>query len=368
MLQNIEDQSDRRCLATPRKVLHSSVKPIRTPTMEVKVLTHKRRLTSLITVLMMLFGVSSALATNSYGSPSETLKPTKPVCANGNCQFTPSVPTVTVVTPEQTVTTYTYTEARELITKYESRTNTIIAVNMVPRGVKSAKGCVDPIRKGWIKTGQAFRNARLNGSPFWDRWEKGDKICGAKRVKIGKFFYMKGTKMDCGNKGILIPLGPAKKVKRVTKTVIQVSTIVEAVDVSITSTTTTIPAVTSLSYSCPNGGELVKRDNGVPMCKICPKQPVCACADDDHEAYAGDESDDCEPTKPPVTDCPSGNHDGMYNGYKSSSTDDSHNTCKLDDKPAKKCHKGEKYAKSGQHNTCKPPSHKDDHNFGYRKG
>jgi hypothetical protein len=170
---------------------------------------------------------------------------------------------------------------------------------MRPAGVKSAKGCIDPLKTGWIKNGGQFRNTRSNGGPFWDIWESGWKICNPIRVKIDGQYYMQGTKLNCGNIKILIPLGPAKKVRHKIRKSIEVPTYTAAIKIVQRSTTTTkTVGKTHVDYTCPTGtlmgtqcvvttpggstksysctkGELVMKD-GAYYCKVCP-QPTCTC-------------------------------------------------------------------------------------------
>ena len=300
----------------------------------------------IITFMVSMYLVSVAMATDSYGSPSNP-KPVAPECTQGNCEFTPAVPTVTVVSPEQTVTSYTYNEVRELVATYELRTDTIVAIYMAPRGIPSQKGCVNPIRKGWIKAGQAFRNTRANGTPFWDTWEKGWMVCNATRVKIGKFFYMKGDKANCGNRNILIPLGQAKKIKRPIKRSIEVATWKEAVRISVTTTTTTTPAVKTTTYFCPKG-QLVEVD-GAQMCKICPP-PACECPKGSSPVGKTCKSDD-----KPVNHCSKGDNDDQYTVKSySDDTDDYKPTTKP---PVKPCPKDKKHDQSNGYNP-----HKDQNN------
>lgn len=94
----------------------------------------------------------------------------------------------------------------ENIRVFERTTGVVVAVNQVSGGSKSRRGCVDPIRMGWIQNGGAFRNTRSNGAPFWTKWKKAWRICGAHQVREGKNVYWEGTKPNCGNKKIRIPI------------------------------------------------------------------------------------------------------------------------------------------------------------------
>lgn len=263
---------------------------------------------ALVAILALSFANFASATGGKPSTPQPTPPPpvvVEPDCTTQQCVFTPAQLTIKVITPatstvipgsettsttSETITTYTYEEVRTLIRRYERRTKTNVIVNMVPGGVKSAKGCVDPVKLGWIKSGEAFRNTRANGSPVWDRWERGDRICNAKRVKIGGQWYMMGDKADCWNEDILIPLGQAKKIKRVIKRSIQVPTWQEAVRIAVTSSTTTTTTTTTVvtppttvvtpevvihEYVCPDGSTLVDVD-GQMMCQTCPP-PVCVC-------------------------------------------------------------------------------------------
>lgn len=193
-----------------------------------------------------------------------TASASDPTCVTGNCQTIPATP----VSSTETSTTSSVTQIQGHIRSYERRTKTIVAIHMVPGGLSSAKGCVDPVKKGWIKPGQKFRNTRANGTPFWDRWQRGWMICGSKRIKSGKYFYMKGTKKNCGNADILIPLGKAKKVKRKIKKSIEISSYKEFEKLIKSDSTST---TTKTSYVCPAGWT----QNGT-TCRLCPP-PTCEC-------------------------------------------------------------------------------------------
>lgn len=236
--------------------------------------------------------------------------PADPVCVQGDCTFTPatattstvSVPAIATTTTTTTTTTtgnktFSRRQTIKMIRAYERRTRTIIAVAMVPGGLKSAKGCVDPVRKGWIKVGGQFQNTRANGSPFWDRWERGWRLCGSKRVKVGNLYYMQGAKLNCGNRNVRIPLGKAKRVKRTLRKSVEVASwkaAISIVKVEVNTTTTTITPssstqyhcvegtlrgnqceTTKVTYNCPQGSELIVKD-GNQVCKTCPP-PTCTC-------------------------------------------------------------------------------------------
>lgn len=192
-----------------------------------------------------------------------------PTCVTGNCLIVDAIQSNSTSTT--TTNTKSTTEIKSMIKSYEKRTKTIIAVHIVPGGLKSVKGCVDPVKKGWIKPGQKFRNTRANGSPFWTKWQRGWQICGAKRIKSGGRYYMKGTKLNCGNADILIPVGK-KKIKVKVKKSIEVPTYKEALKL-ITSETNTTSTTTTKTYTCPAGYTPI--ENGT-KCKYCPP-PTCEC-------------------------------------------------------------------------------------------
>ncbi len=212
--------------------------------------------------------VSPVLATGSGQQP----------CPDGNCQVIPAVQTVTTNTDSSSVSTTTTTEVvtlsiEKMVRQYETTHNVIVAINQKPGGVKSLKGCIDPVRKGWIKIGGAFQNTRYGGSHFWDSWKLGRKICNPVRVKIGGKWYMKGTKDNCGNRDILIQIsGPRvrhviKKVK-VFRTVKQFKAVYKAWAKTVSSSSTTQTVTTSVTYSCPTGWTPI---NGGTQCQKCEK-------------------------------------------------------------------------------------------------
>lgn len=236
-------------------------------------------------IFMLATSVSSATAAD-YSDP--VLK-----CTTGACQFKPATKVVTaggsttktVVTSKRTLTSTTTIHAKETIIKnFEKKFKVRVAVYQKAPGTYKPKGkCFDPIKRKLIKAGQSFRNTRANGSPFWQGWQPGWQICGAKRVKIGKLYYYKGTKLNCGNKDILIPIGKAKKVKRKIRKTIETPTYEAALEYVETRTeeenssgnaeTVEIPNPDVVTYVCEDGWQLVDGN----VCKYCPQTCVYEC-------------------------------------------------------------------------------------------
>lgn len=195
-------------------------------------------------------------------------------CPSGTCQTIDATKT-THVSTDTSSTSHTKivekTTVKAQIRQYQQVKHVVVAINMKANGVSSYRGCVDPVKKGWIKPNGIFWNTRANGSGFWDRWKNGRKICGSRRVKIGNKYYMVGTKDNCGNRNIRIQVaGP--RVKHVVKKVITFKTykaFTKVYEKWITSTSSsTSTSTTTTTYSCPAGWTL----NGT-QCKLCP--PPC---------------------------------------------------------------------------------------------
>lgn len=248
------------------------------------------RIALLAFVLVGAISVSSAYATGTTYDQT---------CTSHDCIVVDAIQSSSTST--STTATKSTTEIKEMIKTYEKRTKTIIAVHMVPDGLPSAKGCVDPIKKGWIKAGQKFRNTRANGAPFWDVWQKGWKICGAKRVKAGGRYYMQGTKLNCGNSDIRIPIGK-KKIKVKIKKSYEVKTYKEAQKL-ITSESTSTTNTTTTTYTCPAGYTPI--ENGT-KCKHCPP-PTCECPPGSTIGTDGKCHKDGTTTPPPPPEAPGPN-------------------------------------------------------------
>jgi len=159
----------------------------------------------LLIVALTAVGALASVAATSAASISLTPCPQGYAC----------LPAAVTVTTSSSSSSHVHIKVvktvKEKITQYEKLTHKKVAIYQNPLGVASVAGCVDPINKGWIKSGGSFRNTRSNGSPFWTYWKAGWGICDAHRVVINGFVYMEGTKQNCGNKNILLPLGPAPK-------------------------------------------------------------------------------------------------------------------------------------------------------------
>src|SRR3990167_3794302 len=194
---------------------------------------------------------------------------------NATCSLIPAIPsTMTNSNPSSSSVTH-ITERltiREKLVHFQRVRGVVVGVYQQPNGLKSRKGCVDPIASGWIARGGAFRNTRANGGPFWTHWKPGWQICDAKQIRIGKNLFWRGTKLNCGNREILIPIRISFRPKLVK--VIEVRSLYEFVKIydkwikKNSSTTTT--ATTTTTYSCPTGWTLVN----VNQCMLVTTTPT----------------------------------------------------------------------------------------------
>jgi hypothetical protein len=230
-------------------------------------------------LLVVLAGVVGAIL---FGNTHGALAGTASAKDCSVCQFKPAIPTTTT-TKSSSSSSQTHIRVvktvRAQTRQYEKAHNVVVAIYQKPRGVASQSGCVDPLdQRSWHKKkGFAFRNTRSNGSPFWTTWKTGWEICGAHRVKIKGHYYMKGTKMNCGNKNILIPLGTFRtpKVRREVEFV-SVKSFRSTYDKWVTkSATSTSTGTTTTTYSCDSYGSgwTLTTERGSSECKSCPPTP-----------------------------------------------------------------------------------------------
>lgn len=266
---------------------HRAIVPLDFPTGKERIMSKKFTKINVFTLfaaLVALFAVANtnAVSTTSSANPLAIEQAVADDCtSNTTCEYRDPTKTEVIdyneteVTTERTITS---TKIEKQIRHYEVTKNVIVAVHMRAGGVKSQRGCVDPIRKGWIKAGQTFINTRKNGSPFRDTWKRGREICHAKRVCAGSRCYMKGTKDDCQNRGIKIRVkGP--KLKKQTKKVEYFKSYTEFKVTyrkwtQKTTTRTTSPETRKVTYSCLAGWTLV-HENGVTRCKRCQTKNEC---------------------------------------------------------------------------------------------
>lgn len=233
----------------------------------------RKNMFAIFFVIIACFGIT-ATAASAQQSGS--------VCTDGTCQVIPATVNQTIeqlTTTSTTERTIASKSIKSKIRHYEQTKNVVVAVHMNPQGVKSMKGCYDPVKKGWIKDGGVFRNTRKNGSPFWDKWKRKDArtgkiimICNPKLIKVGNRSYMQGTKSNCKNTKIRIQVkGPRTKHK--VKQVEEFKSYKEFEKVynkwtTKTTVVTTTPNV-KVTYSCPAGWTLEGTS-----CRKC-EQPTC---------------------------------------------------------------------------------------------
>lgn len=197
------------------------------------------------------------------------------------CQVIPADQTVVHQT-ESTSLTSSHTRIRVVkkvrlkIKQYERINHVTVAINMVPKGI-SRRGCVDPTKLGiGFRVGDSFRNTREDGSPFWEAWEAGWMICNPHKVKIGGQWYLKGTKQNCGNEGILIPIH-ARRQHKVVARVETFHTIKSFISTynrwysRVSKHKSTTITVSTVEYSCPSGWTL--EGSSCKNCPPCPPPP-----------------------------------------------------------------------------------------------
>jgi hypothetical protein len=163
-----------------------------------------------------ILAILAALMALGILAPSAFAGGTEIYTAAGGCQFKPAtwVPGTTVSVSAGSHSesssesmSFTKKKVKKAIRKWEKVNHRKIAIRFKPKGIKGSHHCMNPEKQGIIKAGDLFKNNALNGGhPFWDIWQAGWKICHYREVTIGGQKWLKGTKKNCGNREILIPL------------------------------------------------------------------------------------------------------------------------------------------------------------------
>lgn len=159
---------------------------------------------------------------------------------------------------------------KEQVRQYQKATGKKVAIAVMPKGITSHAGCVNPVTLGQIKPGQAYQDSGSNIGYFWTPWVNGRLACGEHIVVIAGHRYYKARKDNCGN-WILIPIGPVAY--HVVYPVLEISTTKTwslTYDKWVNRT-----ASSSVHYSCPNGMGLTYR-NGVGWCYRATQVPTPA--------------------------------------------------------------------------------------------
>jgi hypothetical protein len=222
--------------------------------------------------------------------------------ANSSCITQPA--TVTVVensTSNSTSTTHVHIvvkkTVRQQIKQFEKAHNVIVAINQHAKPIRSSKHCKDPVKMGIIKPGQPFTNTRKDGSSFTDSWQAGRKICAFRIIHRGRKSIAKGTKDNCGNRGIEIVIhGP--KPKRQTKQVVEFRTVREFRTVydkwiTVTNNSSSNSSDTvSMQYTCAPGWTLIEGGlcRKCPVPQASPPKPKVTCLTH-HDVFSGGQID-----------------------------------------------------------------------------
>lgn len=155
-----------------------------------------------------------------------------PALASGSCDHCVTVPaTQTVVTTtDSSSTSVSRTHIRvqkktiKQVKQYERVHHVRVAIHRRKNGVKSLRGCIDPVRRGLIRPGDVFSNTDRYIRRFWDHWQSGLRICNPHKVHWRGGTWLQGTKSNCGNVKIRIRIRGHKPPKRI-KTVVTFRTV-----------------------------------------------------------------------------------------------------------------------------------------------
>ncbi len=190
-----------------------------------------------------------------------------------NCPSPFNVPGYSCTFEPATVTTTSHTKivvkktVEEQIKQFETVNHVIASINEGPP--TSGAGCIDPttIASWKFHAGDTFKNTDRYHRYFLDRWQAGWEVCGWHMVKIGGQYWIVGTKANCHNRNIMIPV--RHKLPKPTKQVLvfsSVKTFESTYERWATSTTSTV-------YTCTPPFTLTYV-NGQAVCFIATQVPV----------------------------------------------------------------------------------------------
>lgn len=228
----------------------------------------KRKRATLVGGLLIL--LASGLMTAATIAPKAGATQNKSL---DNCPAPFNVPGYSCTFEPATVTTTSHTKivvkktVEEQIKQFETVNHVIASINEGPP--TSGAGCIDPttIASWKFRAGDTFKNTDRYHRYFLDRWQSGWAVCGWHMVKIGGQYWIVGTKANCRNRNIMIPV--RHKLPRPTKQVLvfsSVKTFESTYERWATSTTSTV-------YTCTPPFTLTYV-NGQAVCFIATQVPV----------------------------------------------------------------------------------------------
>lgn len=267
--------------------------------------TTKRILTASWVVGILLLAVFLPATASAGGTET---------CTTGECKFMPAtfVPEAVVVETSHShgssSKTISIKKIKKWKHKFEKRKHVRVVVYEKENGVHGA-GCVKPTQMGWdFHVGDTFINTN-GGVPFWDHWKSGIEICDWHIITWKGHKWAEGTKSNCGNANIKIPIHFHVKKVRIKKT-IEVKSyaafylkFMKHVHITSESTSESENVVTRGHYTCQAGWELVGT-----TCKNCPA-PHCVPHPCEYgSVWNGTECvKDGNTTPPPPTEAPGPN-------------------------------------------------------------
>lgn len=164
---------------------------------------------------------------------------------------TTTVPGPTTTTQTDTVTAQQFTA---LVKKVEKITHRKQVFYMKPNGLGSTAGCVDPVKRHWIKPHARFKNAwegKVIGG--WN-WVTGDLLCHIHHNADGS---ITGTIKRCGNSPVTIYPHPGshrvRKILKATEYVSHEEFIKKYASLIQHTTSTSTSTTTQTTYICSAG-------------------------------------------------------------------------------------------------------------------
>lgn len=162
---------------------------------------HKYKLVALAAVgaILLAAGAATSVALATPPTSTDACPAGSPYATGYTCTYEPAnVKTYKKVVVKKKI--------REEIRQYEEAHDVVATINEGPP--MSGAGCIDPttVKKWGFHVGDTFKNTDKYHHYFLDTWQAGWEVCNWHLVKIDGQWYVEGTKANCHNEHILIPV------------------------------------------------------------------------------------------------------------------------------------------------------------------
>jgi len=259
-------------------------------------------------IFLFAFMALGILAPSALATGSE--------CTSGNCQFIPAQFHEEAVSIERSgshgssVENVSIKKIQKEIKKFEKKKHVKVAIYQNPNGYEGDDGCIDPtnVPRWDFHVGEAFVNSDHYKNHFRDTWKKSySGVCEWKVVKKNGHWWVHGTKENCANVDIWIPIRfhlkkPSKKVIEVVSYAVFYKKFVLNKTVTKESTATSEHVTSRGSWTCPTGWEAAGT-----QCKKCPPPECKPCPPGNTPNEQGKCVKDGNSTPPPPPTAPGPN-------------------------------------------------------------